>query len=37
MAGVVQRTMHTLRADVEEKLNRLPLQLYRPQTREAIC
>ena len=25
LAGVVQRTMHRLRADVEDKLNRLPL------------
>ncbi len=30
LAGVVQRTMFRLRADVEDKLNRLPLRLRRP-------
>ena len=30
LAGIVQRTMHRLRADVEDKLNRLPLSLRRP-------
>jgi ATP-binding cassette, subfamily B, multidrug efflux pump len=33
LAGVVQRTMFTLRADVEDKLNRLPLRYVDTQPR----
>ena len=33
LAGVVQRSMQRLRTEVEDKLNRLPLSLRRPQPR----
>jgi ATP-binding cassette subfamily B multidrug efflux pump len=33
LAGIIQRTMHRLRADVEDKLNRLPLSYVDKQSR----
>jgi ATP-binding cassette subfamily B multidrug efflux pump len=33
LAGIIQRTMHRLRADVENKLNRLPLSYVDKQSR----
>jgi ATP-binding cassette, subfamily B, multidrug efflux pump len=33
LAGIIQRTMHRLRADVEDKLNRLPLSYVDQQSR----